>query len=98
MDLIVEPEAEDDLKQFNEERQQYILDRLQELEEKATSHKDSDTIKVQGRTVFKYVMKEGKKGGKDFRAVYNIRNSEVRVVAILHRDEGYDKEKLSERL
>jgi mRNA-degrading endonuclease RelE of RelBE toxin-antitoxin system len=98
MDLIVEPEAEDDLKQFDKEHQQYILDRLQELEEKTTGHKDSETIRVQGRTVFKYVMKEGIRGGKDFRAVYDVRNSEIRVVAVLHRDEGYDKEKLSERL
>lgn len=98
MDLIVEPEAEDDLKQFSQKHQQYILDCLHELEEQTTGHKDSDTIKVQGRTVFKYMMKEGKRGGEDFRAVYDIRKNEIRVVAILHRDEGYDEEKLSERL
>lgn len=98
MHLIVEPEAEKDLKKFEEEYQNYILKRLEELEDKITKHDDSDNIQVNGRPVFKYVMKEGNKGGKDFRAVYDIRNNQIRVVAIFHRDEGYDKEKISKRI
>jgi mRNA-degrading endonuclease RelE of RelBE toxin-antitoxin system len=98
MDLVVEPEAKEDLTRFEEEHQKYILNRLEELKDKATGHEDSNLIKVQGRSVFKYVMKEGGRGGRDFRAVYDIRNGEIRLVAIFHRDEGYDKEKLSNRL
>ncbi len=98
MELVVEPEAEDDLTQFKEEHQQYVLEQLKELKQSPTGHESSDTIRVKGRPVFKYKMKEGDRGGKDFRAVYDIIDSEVRVVAIFHRDTGYDKEELSERL
>lgn len=97
MDLVVEPEAERDLKQFDTEYQSYILKRLKELEENPASHEGCDTIQVKGRPVFKYVMKQGSRGGKDFRAIYDILDSEIRVIAIFHRDKGYDKEEISER-
>jgi mRNA-degrading endonuclease RelE of RelBE toxin-antitoxin system len=97
MEFIVEPEAEEDLKKFEEEHQQFILNRLEELEEETTGHEDSDTIRIDGKTVFKFRMKEGVRGGKDFRAVYDIQDGKIKVVAIFHRDRGYRKEELSER-
>jgi len=58
MQLSVEPEAEKDIKGLETSHQEYILKRLQELKDKPTGHKDSDTIRIQGRQVFKYVMKK----------------------------------------
>lgn len=98
MELIIEPEAEEDLKQLEKEYQKYIKERLQELKSKPTGHEDSDTIRIQGRQIFKYIMKEGSRGRKDFRAVYDIIDDQIRIVAIFHRDKGYNKEEINNRL
>ena len=98
MEIIVEPEAEEDLKQFDRQSQQYIKDRLEELKKQPTGHEDSDTIRVKGRQLFKYVMKENdKRGGNDYRAVYDIIDRQVRIIAVFHRDKGYSSEELSKR-
>lgn len=98
MDLVIEPEAEEDLESFEEKHRSYIIQKLRELREKPASHEKSDTIRIAGRQVFKYVMKEGGKGGKDFRAVYDIESDTVRMVALFSRDQGYDKTALEKRL
>ena len=98
MNLSIEPEAENDLKQFDVEHRKFILEKLRELEEKPTGHENSDTIRIKGRQVFKYVMKQGSRGGKDYRAVYDIRDNKIKVIAIFHRDKGYRKEKLDGRV
>lgn len=98
MKVRIEPEAEEDLKQFGKEDQRYIRDRLLELEKRPTGHEDSDVIMVGGRQVLKYVMKSGTRGGRDYRAVYDIREGKIRVAAIFHRDEGYDKDEIEDRI
>jgi len=99
MEVIIEPEAENDLKKHvKQEDRKYVKERLEDLSEAPTNNPDTDTIEIRGRTVFKYVMKEGSKGGKDYRAVFDIINSQIRITAIFHRDQGYDKQLISKRL
>lgn len=99
MEVIIEPEAENDLKKHvKQEDRKYVRERLEDLSEAPTNNPDTDTIEIRGRTVFKYVMKEGSKGGKDYRAVFDIINSQIRIMAIFHRDQGYDKKLISKRL
>jgi mRNA-degrading endonuclease RelE of RelBE toxin-antitoxin system len=88
MDLIIEPEAEEDLNNIKEQHRAFIRERLQELKKKPINHPNADYVRVKGREVFKYVMKKDSKGGKDYRAIYDIRNGEINVAAIFHRDEG----------
>ncbi|MFB6158265.1 MAG: hypothetical protein ABEJ95_01245 [Candidatus Nanohalobium sp.] len=63
MEIIIEPEAEEDLKEIKEEHRPYIRNRLQELKQNPINREDSAYIRVKGREVFKYVMKQGSKGG-----------------------------------
>lgn len=98
MKLVVEPEAVQDLKDFSKKQQEYVRNRLGELEENPTGHEDSGLIRVRGRQVFKFVMKDGGDKQLDFRAVYDIDGRAVRVHAVFHRDEGYDKDLINERI
>jgi len=97
MNIILEPEAEADLKSLEESHQKFVKERLQKLRDNPTGNSDSGLIKVDGGSVFKYVMKDKGRGGKDYRAVYDIVEKDVRIVAIFHRDKGYDKSTLSRR-
>jgi len=97
MKVKVEPEAVEDLKDLNKDQQNYIEQCLVELEENPTDHEDSGLIRVRGRQVFKFVMKEDA-DGFDFRAVYDIDDDTVRVYAVFHRDEGYNKEEINGRM
>jgi mRNA-degrading endonuclease RelE of RelBE toxin-antitoxin system len=97
MDVIIEPEAEEDLKDVEPGHRSYVKRKLQELSDDPTGNDKSGLIRIGGRQVFKFVMKEGSKGGKDYRAVYDVIGDEVRVIAIFHRDRGYEKEEISER-
>lgn len=98
MKIIVEPEAQSDIREHPETHQEFILNKLAELEQRPVGHENSDSIKIRNREVFKYVMKQGSKGGKDYRAVYDIIDGEIRVIAVFKRDTGYDKEKIHKRL
>ena len=98
MEVIIEPEVVQDLSGLNREQKKYVRERLEELEENPTGHEDSGLIRVRGRQVFKFVMKDGDRDELDFRAVYDIDGDSVRVHAVFHRDSGYDKEKLDRRL
>lgn len=99
MDIRFTDEAENDIKQFEEEKQRYVVDRLSELKDNPVRHKDSGLIQVQGHQVFKYVMKENEtRGGKDFRAIYDVKGDYVQVIAVFNRDQGYNKENLSRRV
>lgn len=88
MELILEPEAEQDLERIKSEHQSFVKAKLEELEDKSTGHENSEYIRINQREVFKYVMKIGNRGGKDYRAIYDIIDNQIRIVAILHRDQG----------
>ncbi len=98
MELDFDPEAADELREIKKEHREYITARLRELKEKPLEHQDSDNIQIRGRTVFRYTMKEGKKGGKDYRAVYDIVNQKVKILSIFHRDKGYQKNQIADRM
>ena len=98
MKLEIKEKALQDISSLEKPVKDCIMNRLQELESRPTAHPNSGLIRVKGQQVFKYVMKQGSKGGKDYRAVYDIEGDKIEVKAIFHRDEGYDKEKLSERV
>ncbi|MFB6144527.1 MAG: type II toxin-antitoxin system RelE/ParE family toxin [Candidatus Nanohaloarchaea archaeon] len=98
MNLEFDSEDRSELLGFEEEHQEYVLSRLKELRSGPTSHEDSGLIQVGGRNLFKYVMKEGSRGGRDFRAVYDVEQDSIKIFAIFHRDEGYDKDEIEDRL
>ena len=99
MQLYIEPEAEEDIRDLEKSHQEYVLNRLQELRDQPTGHKDSDTIRIRDRQVFKYVMKkDNTRGGKDYRAIYDINGENINIIAIFNRDQGYNKKELNNRL
>ena len=91
-------EAEKELHNFSEEVKQELKSRLAELEDNPTGHRNSGQIQVNGGPIFKYVMKEGGRGGKiDHRAVYDIQDGKIIVYTIFHRDKGYKKNQIARR-
>jgi mRNA-degrading endonuclease RelE of RelBE toxin-antitoxin system len=98
MKIEFKEKALEDIEDLEEKRKDWILEKLGELTERPTGHPRSDVIRVKGNQMFKYVMKEGRKGGRDYRAIYDIEDRKIQIKAIFHRDQGYDKEKLSERI
>jgi mRNA-degrading endonuclease RelE of RelBE toxin-antitoxin system len=98
MRVDFDPKAREELENLKKEHRAFVLTRIEELQENPTSHENSGLIRVGGRQVFKYVMKEGSKGGKDYRAVYDVEGQSVKIFAVFHRDEGYDKQLLDDRL
>ncbi|NMJ77168.1 hypothetical protein GLU64_02030 [Nanohaloarchaea archaeon] len=100
MDLILEPEAEEDLRDVKPEHREFIKKELEELSKEPSSHQNTKLIRIQGKHVYRYAMKKGKRGGKDYRAIYRINETkdEIRVAAIFHRDKGYLKGQLSDRV
>ena len=98
MDIDISKASLKDLEKFDEDHQDWIFNKIEELANNPTNHESSGLVLISGAQVFKYVMKKGSKGGKDYRAIYNIENSKIKIKAIFHRDQGYDKQKLSERI
>ena len=98
MDVKIKEQALNDLEKFEGPHRDWILDKIEELADKPTEHEKCSLIRVRGRQVFKYVMKQGSKGGKDYRAIYDIENGRLEVKAIFHRDKGYDKQMINQRL
>lgn len=99
MDVIIEPEAEEDLREIEKDsHRSFIRKRLKELEGKPTNHENSKLIRAGDQQVYRYTMKKGKKGGKDYRTIYDIIEGEIRAVSIFHRDQGYQKTQLTDRL
>jgi mRNA-degrading endonuclease RelE of RelBE toxin-antitoxin system len=88
------PDAEKELDRFKPSIKKKIKAKLRELEEQPTGHEDSDLIKVKGRNVFKYKMKNQ---ALDHRAVYNIIQNTVYIYTIFHRDQGYEKTGINKR-
>lgn len=98
MDVKIKEEALKDLESFEDPHKDWILNKIEELSDKPTEHEKCGIIRVRGKQVFKYVMKQGSKGGKDYRAIYDIENGRVEIKALFHRDEGYDKQIINQRL
>jgi mRNA-degrading endonuclease RelE of RelBE toxin-antitoxin system len=99
MKLVIIPEAEEDLRSLDRSHLDYIMEKLSELEEQPATHQNSKIIQVDGEQVFSYRMKkDGRQGEKDYRAIYDIMDNEIKVAAIFHRDKGYRKDEISDRL
>ncbi|QGA80937.1 type II toxin-antitoxin system RelE family toxin [Candidatus Nanohalobium constans] len=98
MEVKIKERALEDVEGFKESHRAWVIDKIMELETEGTNHRNADLIRVNGRQVFKYVMKKGSKGGKDYRAIFDIENNRIEVKAIFHRDKGYDKQMISDRL
>ncbi len=98
MNLELRKEVIDEISRFSSETQQYIWKQLQELKHSPVDNSSVDTLKVQGRMLFRYVMKEDGRGGKrDHRAVFDIREDNVVIYAVFHRDRGYQKDEIAKR-
>lgn len=100
MKLKIKEEALRDIEDLDEDRREWIIERIEELKQTPTSHPESALIRVNDRDVYRYKMKEDKRGGKDYRAIYDINSEEKRIEikAIFHRDKGYLKDRLSDRV
>ena len=98
MDIEIKKAALEDINNFNEKHSQWIFSKIEELADKPTQNKSTGLIQVKSKQVFKYVMKQGSKGGKDYRAIFDIQNGKIQVKAVFHRDQGYDKQMISDRL
>jgi mRNA-degrading endonuclease RelE of RelBE toxin-antitoxin system len=100
MDLKIKEKALEDIENLDEDTREWILNRIEDLEENPTSHPDSALIEIDGRKVYRYRIKKNKRGGKDYRAIYDIKSEEnrIEIKAIFHRDKGYMKDHLSDRI
>jgi len=90
-------EAKNDLKNMPKNHQEIVLEKLTELEDRPVGHKNTKLIHIKGYQLFRYKIKSSR-GDKDYRAVYDIEDGYVKVVAVFHRDEGYNKDSLDSRL
>lgn len=98
MRLKPHPKIYDDIKDLSPGVQKFIWDELEKLKSDPTGHEYSQPIEVKDRAMFRYKIKKERRGGKiDHRAIYDIEDGKIKVIAIFHRDEGYDKEKISDR-
>jgi mRNA-degrading endonuclease RelE of RelBE toxin-antitoxin system len=98
LEIELHTQAKEELENFSPSVKEKIKAELRELEEKPTGHENSGTVEIKQRTVFRYVIKEGNRGGKiDHRAVYDIQNGKVIVYTVFHRDKGYQKNKIAKR-
>ena len=80
--------AEEDLSHFDEEVEEIIRDKIEELEDEGTGHQDTKLIRVDERPVFR--LEIGERNEKvDHRAVFDIIKGEIKILAVIHRDEGY---------
>lgn len=77
---------------FNDEVREKLKTALRDLEEDPTGDERTEVIEVRERSVFRFRMREGGRGGKiDHRAIFDIRGGKVVVYAIFDRDRGYQK-------
>lgn len=72
MNLEIDSEARKELNDFPQNHKEFIIEKFKELKRNPSGHENSGLIRVGGAQVFKFVMKQGSKGGKDYRAVYDI--------------------------
>lgn len=98
MNLELQEGAVKDLKQLEEAERQWLIDRFEELEESPLSSEKAKLIRVSGRELFRYKLREDGRGGRDYRIVYDIDGKTIRVIAVFHRDAGYDREVIGKRL
>jgi len=81
--------AEEDLGAFDVKVEEEIREKIDELRQKGTGHEDVKLIRVEGRPVFRIEIGE-RNQTVDHRAVFDIVNAEILVLAVIHRDEGYN--------
>lgn len=98
MEVVYSPRAKEEIQSLPDKVKDRIREKIEELKDDPLRHEDSKIIHVQGRNVYRLKIKE-KRGGKvDHRAIYDVENGRIRIYSIIHRDEGYDKDEISDRL
>lgn len=97
MKIIYSPGAKADLEEFSKRARNAIRTKIEELKENPTSHKDSKLIKIKGKEIYRLEIKEEREGEIDHRAIYDIKNSKIRIYSIIYREEGYQNGEISER-
>lgn len=89
MEISFHPGAEADLNELSAEVENEIRDKILELQQELTSHPDVKLIRIDGRSLFR--LKIGERSNKlDHRVIFDISDSTVDVLAVIHRDEGYE--------
>lgn len=81
-------EAEKKLNSIDEEIEQRLREEIEKLEDGPTSHEKVKLIQVNQESLFR--LKIGERNGKlDHRAIFDIQDSEIIILTVIHRDEGY---------
>lgn len=82
--------AQKDLENLDECIEEEIREKIRELEDNPASHQDVKMFPLDGREIFR--LRIGSRGKDiDHRAVYDIKNSKIIILTVIHRDEGYNE-------
>ena len=97
MDVSYSPGAIEEISSFPKEVRDQIRNKIEELKNNPAGHEDSKLIRIAGREVYRLEIRDSRGAELDHRAVYDYENGKIRIYSVIDRDEGYDKEKISER-
>ena len=99
MDVKIKDKAVKDLENLEKDIKSWILDKIGDLEDEPTKHDKAKIIRVGKSQVYRYKMKK-ERGDLDYRAIYDINQEEnqIEIKAVFHRDQGYEKELISDRV
>ncbi|MFB6242385.1 MAG: type II toxin-antitoxin system RelE/ParE family toxin [Candidatus Nanosalina sp.] len=98
MDVVYSPKAISEIQDLPEEVREKVREKIDELKDDPTGHKDSKLIRIAGREVYRLEIRDSRGAKLDHKAVYDYENGKIRIYSVIDRDEGYDSEKLEERL
>lgn len=81
--------AKDKLNSLNNKIEEKLRNEINELKDNPTSHDKVKLIRIDDRELFR--LKIGERNKKlDHRAIFDIKNGKIVILAIIHRDEGYN--------
>lgn len=87
-----------DLEALSEEQLKAIRSKVEDLEDNPTGDEKVKLIRISGVPVYRAKVKESRGGEVDNRIIYDVRDGKIMIYSVIHRDEGYDEEKLEDRL
>lgn len=98
MDIVYSSGAIEDIRDFPEDVREEVKHKIEELRSSPTSHEDLKLIRIGGREVYRLEIKDSRSAKLDHRVVFDYEEDAVRIYSVIDRDEGYDGEKISDRL
>ncbi|MFB6144663.1 MAG: type II toxin-antitoxin system RelE/ParE family toxin [Candidatus Nanohaloarchaea archaeon] len=98
MEIVFSPEAVEEIRSLPEDVRQKIMSGIEELKNNPTNHADAKLVQIDGKQVYRLKISEGRGEDLDHRAVFDIEDGKIRVYSVFHRDKGYDKDEIGERI